>query len=185
MTKKSHLLYLLSNGLKEVHAPDPDRIRKQLPSGFAKGIDMLLSYAHPNISDANRLTIYSYSTHVVKDILERYELLKRVQNKPNWNYLVVSKNNDPSPFLSKWVDYLSHKKKLHIFDFSKESTTYNNFIYGIEQDLGLSLDISEKNIKRLKKANIQKPRTEVRETRQEEKIDIDEITEDNAIDTLF
>ncbi len=174
VTKKSQLLYVLNHKPRLLDEAKPDIVRKNIPSEIANEIDKILEYKHPNISDVHRLEVYNATLKTLKQFTE-IKKLGKYQTNSNFMYI---KNIE-----RLWLEYLNNKDKIAKFDFSPDSYTFNNFIYYIENEYNVSLDTSEKNIKKLKKlANNKKPVNNTTEKKTEEKVDIDKI---NSIEDIY
>ena len=141
VTKKSQLLFILNHKPQLITKPDPSLARKHIPSEIASRVDNILSHKYSRINDLHRLEVYNNVLRTLKKFTEIKKLGKYQVNKSNFSYIKSIER--------LWLDYLSNRSKITKFDFSPDNFTFNNFIEHMENEYDVSLDTSEKNIRRL------------------------------------
>ncbi len=166
VTKKSQLLFILNHKPQLITKPDPSLVRKHIPSEIASRVDNILSHKYSRINDLHRLEVYNNVLRTLKKFTEIKKLGKYQVNKSNFSYIKSIER--------LWLDYLSNRSKITKFDFSPDNFTFNNFIEYMENEYDVSLDTSEKNIRRLQRSyekSLQSKQKEVKLVENELNID--------------
>jgi len=145
VTKKSQLLFILNHKPQLITKPNPSLARKSIPSEIASRVDNILSHKYSRINDLHRLEVYNNVLRTLKKFTEIKKLGKYQVNKSNFSYIKSIER--------LWLDYLSNRSKITKFDFSPDNFTFNNFIEYMENEYDVSLDTSEKNIRRLQRSH--------------------------------
>jgi hypothetical protein len=166
ITKKSQLLFILNHKPQLITKPDPSLARKHIPSEIASKVDNILSHKYSRINDLHRLEVYNNVLRTLKKFTEIKKLGKYQTHKSNFSYIKSIER--------LWLDYLSNRSKITKFDFSPDNFTFNNFIEYMENEYDVSLDTSEKNIRRLQRSyekSLQSKQKEVKLVENELNID--------------
>ncbi len=146
-TQKSQLLYIACHDLKTVGNIDPQIIKKRIPKDVLRGVENIIMYKTPNMSDKRRLQVYIGVEAILKTMNDIVTVLKPILCT-NSSFVAYIANKQM--FVKQWLEHIEGFKEIQSNTFGTSGWVWKSFIEKMENTHNLNLDVDQK-VKRVRK----------------------------------
>lgn len=143
-TRMSQLLLIANKGIRKKGYTDPAVIYKQLPAFVQDDVKKYMSYRFSKASDKRKTEIYT-------EILSMYKNLKRISKVMGAVYESSAVSSYVRPIRTFWSVYWDWVTNQDYSTYTFTSSNLKKFLVYAENMWHISLDISEENLKKIRR----------------------------------
>lgn len=142
-TQISQLLWIMNKPPRKITYDDPLKYRKLIPDFVLCEIDTIIKYQCPNITEKRLCKLYQNIHRAVQEMETIIETLKPYEKSTSFRLYIAKLPT----FAKLWTDGLTIKE-FNLSNFAPHTWFWEAFIEKVERDFNLSLDYSEKAMKK-------------------------------------